>query len=223
LKVIENVFIESFTLTQNDIKRRQDIDISFSGTTAVSVLVRGNQCICSNCGDSRAIIGSFTRNGWVSVALSKDHKPENAEEKERIKKSNGRVEPFKNAQGSFVGPMRVWLKNDDIPGLAMSRSIGDLVASQAGVISKPDVFVHTLRPSDKFIVIASDGIWEFISSEECVNIISTFYFSSKLSQACDHIADLAVSRWNKEDASVDDITIIIVSLSVKESIILKNV
>ena len=35
------------------------IDINFSGTTAVSVLLRGSLCLCANAGDSRAIIGQF--------------------------------------------------------------------------------------------------------------------------------------------------------------------
>ncbi len=36
-----------------------------------------------------------------------------------------------------LGPVRVWLKNFDLPGLAMSRSLGDTIGAQAGVISEP--------------------------------------------------------------------------------------
>jgi serine/threonine protein phosphatase PrpC len=42
----------------------------------------------------------------------------------------------------------------------MSRSFGDYVASQVGVIAIPEIIKHTIRPQDKFLVIASDGIWE---------------------------------------------------------------
>lgn len=38
-----------------------------------------------------------------------------------------------------MGPARVWLKNQDIPGLAMSRSIGDSVAGSVGVIADPEI------------------------------------------------------------------------------------
>jgi hypothetical protein len=71
------------------------------------------------------------------MALSKDHKPDDIDEKNRIMNHNGRVEPYKNEFDKIVGPARVWLKNEDSPGLAMSRSIGDYVASQIGVISEP--------------------------------------------------------------------------------------
>ena len=39
--------------------------------------------------------------------------------------------------GRPSGPKRVWLMDDCIPGLAMSRSIGDLVAASVGVTWKP--------------------------------------------------------------------------------------
>lgn len=68
------------------------------------------------------------RKVWVAHALSKDHKPDDIEEKQRILKSNGRVDPFREPNGDPIGPARVWLRTENIPGLAMSRSIGDIVA-----------------------------------------------------------------------------------------------
>jgi hypothetical protein len=58
----------------------------------------------------------------------------------------------------LVGPARVWLKNAPLPGLNMSRSLGDLVAKQAGVISAPYKTVHVLQPTDRALVVASDGV-----------------------------------------------------------------
>ena len=199
-------------LTHEDLKSMHDIDINFSGTTAVTVFVSENLVFCCNCGDSRAVIGRLARGGWSPLVLSKDHKPNDPEEKKRIEKANGRVEQLKDYHNNFVGPMRVWLKNENYPGLAMSRSIGDLVSSEVGVICVPEIIVHELDSSDKFIILASDGVWEFISNEECVNIVSTYYFSNKLTSACEEIANLAVFRWTKEERTVDDITIIIAGL-----------
>ena len=116
---------------------------------------------------------------------------------------------------TFIGPSRVWLRNEQTPGLAMSRSIGDLVAARVGVISTPEIIEHELESEDKFIVLASDGIWEFISNEECIEIISSYYLSQKLKAACEHIVNLAVFRWNKFDDCVDDITIVIANLKIK--------
>ena len=213
---VKQAFIESYMKTHSDLRKKPDLDAKFSGTTAVSVLIRGNLCFCANTGDSRAIIGRLTRNGWLAVPLSEDHKPENPEERIRIEASNGRIEPYKDQAGNPLGPARVWLANEQIPGLAMSRSIGDLVAQQVGVTSMPDVTLRQLDSSDKFIVIASDGIWEFISNEECVNIVSNYYFTGKLSAACEQLANIAVYRWNREDDNVDDITVVVACIKVKE-------
>lgn len=60
-----------------------------------------------------------------------------------------------------MGPPRVWLKNAPLPGLNMSRSMGDLVAKQAGVISAPYKTMHVLQPHDRCLVVASDGVSGF--------------------------------------------------------------
>lgn len=80
---------------------------------------------------------------WVNHDLSRDHKPSDKDESNRIINRNGRVEPFRDENGEFIGPARVWLKEDDIPGLAMSRSFGDQVAASVGCISEPgSIFIY---------------------------------------------------------------------------------
>ena len=68
--------------------------------------------------------------------------------------------------GEPIGPLRVWLKYDDIPGLAMTRSLGDGLAQKVGVSPEPEVMEFRLSKDYKFLVIASDGVWEFLSNEE---------------------------------------------------------
>ena len=51
-----------------------------------------------------------------------------------------RCEPYRDLEGKQLGPYRVWLADDDIPGLAMARSFGDIIASQVGVICEPGKF-----------------------------------------------------------------------------------
>ena len=70
--------------------------------------------------------------------LSRDHKPCDPVEGARIIERGGRIEAFKdNMTGEDMGPKRVWLVKEDVPGLAMSRSIGDFVAQSVGVIAEP--------------------------------------------------------------------------------------
>ena len=114
--------------------------------------------------------------GWVAHDLSRDHKPSDKDECQRIVARKGRVEPFKDENGEFIGPARVWLKEDDIPGLAMSRSFGDQVAASVGCIPEPgnkNVFILEIKEwkftkDDMFFILASDGVWEFIESDEVI-------------------------------------------------------
>ena len=115
------------------------IDVNFSGSTTVTVLLFNTRLWCANVGDSRAIIGKFKNNSWVPLALSRDHKPDLPKEKERILASGGRVDTFRDPYGNQVGPYRVWLKDENVPGLAMSRSLGDGVAASAGCIPEPGI------------------------------------------------------------------------------------
>jgi serine/threonine protein phosphatase PrpC len=108
-------------------------------------------------------------------SLTIDHKPDLPEEQKRVEALGGRVEPIKGPNGTFLGPMRVWLKDEDSPGLAMSRSMGDQQAHEAGVITEPEILSFKLCPDDKFIVIASDGVWEFLENETVAKIVWPFY------------------------------------------------
>jgi serine/threonine protein phosphatase PrpC len=104
--------------------------------------------------------------------LSRDHKPSLPDEKERILRLGGRIDTFRDEKGNPLGPERVWLPNQsiyciiaEIQGLAMSRSLGDNVSKDVGVICNPELVKLQIEERDKFIVLASDGIWEFITSE----------------------------------------------------------
>lgn len=61
--------------------------------------------------------------------MSRDHKPDDPDEYERIISRGGRVETYLDENLNPVGPYRVWLQDENIPGLAMARSFGDVIAS----------------------------------------------------------------------------------------------
>jgi serine/threonine protein phosphatase PrpC len=152
-------FIEAFKLT-NEKLEHSSIDISCSGTTLNTVLILGSQLVRANVGDSRAIIGTWSNKGWSVRAISQDHKPDHPEEYERITKMNGRVERQKDSEGKAVGPARVWKKEKDVLGLAMSRSFGDKIAKEIGVICTPSIESISLNKNDKIMVVASDGVFD---------------------------------------------------------------
>jgi len=186
------------------------IDTEFSGTTAVLCTVRERVLSVANIGDSRVIVGRQTRRGMKAVEVSIDHKPDREDEQRRIVSKGGRVFAVEYDDGE-TGPPRVWLGHLDIPGLAMSRSLGDSVAHTAGVISEPEMFTHKLSEDDKIIVMASDGLWEFMTNQEVIDMIVKSGMAEPR-KVVDMLVTEASSRWMKEEQVIDDTTIIVAYL-----------
>ena len=210
---IKEIIKNTFNQIDKNMSKETDIDVTFSGSTCVSLIFTPKKLICANVGDSRCIIGKFDENKWFSKDLSIDHKPDLQLEKERILNNGGKIEPYIDDDNEFYGPQRVWLKNGNVPGLAMSRSFGDIVAHSVGVICQPEIMEHIFLEEDKFIILASDGIWEFISSEECVDIVKDYYFDKDINGAINFLFREASKRWIIKEEVVDDITLIIIFLN----------
>jgi serine/threonine protein phosphatase PrpC len=214
LNKTSEVIISSVQRLQAEILRLK-LDTSYSGSTLNIVLIVNNLVYCANVGDSRAVLAKKRPKEWEAVALSKDHKPDVNEEKIRIESSGGRVEAYMDESGEFSGPARVWMCKLDYPGIAISRSLGDSVAGSIGVISIPDVTITQLEPFDKFIVIGSDGLFEFIQNEEIIRIASNHWKNKNPQAACLALVRASDERWRREEESIDDITCICAFIEVK--------
>ena len=198
-------------MENNSLLRNKQIDSDLSGSTCVSVIYTPQKLIIANLGDSRCVLGSKVKEEWKYENLSRDHKPDLKEEADRIKKKGGRIRPMIDDDGCFVGPNRVYMKDRDMPGLAMTRSFGDYFASIAGTISVPEIKEHILNPEDRFLILASDGLFEFISSEEAGNIVKGYYEKNDIVGCCEFLYKESYRKWiAEEEDTVDDITIILV-------------
>lgn len=182
-------------------------DASLSGTTCTTIVNRDKKLHVAHVGDSRAVLAKKESGKLVAQDLTDDQKPELPAEKKRIHASGGEV---KRLEGDI--PHRVFLKGKLYPGLAMSRSIGDLVGQSAGVTHIPEVNSLAIEDNFSFFVLCSDGVWEFISSQEAVDILAKFP-RGQVQQASEALAQEAWKRWIKEEGNVvDDITVIVVYL-----------
>lgn len=128
-----------------------------SGTTVTFVIVDGWTVTVASVGDSRCILD--TQGDAISV-LTVDHRLEdNAEERNRVTASGGEVGRLSIAGGAEIGPLRCWPG-----GLCLSRSIGDM---DVGEFIVPVPYVKQVKLSNMGgrLIIASDGIWDALSSE----------------------------------------------------------
>ena len=168
-----------------------------------------------------------------AVQLTKDQKPEDPDELNRLIESGARVKRLIDENGDRVGPYRVWEMNSNIPGLSMSRSIGDQIAKSLGVIATPittDMKMDFMQ--DMFIVVASDGVWDTMDNHDVCNYVEYFRtkclrehrkipkgesISHKNSNIAHMICEESRTRWlsivEEEDVLVDDISCIIIELN----------
>jgi len=132
-----------------------------SGCTAVVALLVGRELYVANAGDSRCVV---CRDG-KAIEMSYDHKPEDEIERTRINKAGGRVTQDGRVNG----------------GLNLSRAIGDhayktnkdLPLSDQMISPVPDVKKLTIDPEkDSFVLLACDGIWNSLSSQETVDFVN---------------------------------------------------
>mgnify|MGYP000005051471 CR=1 FL=1 len=225
------------------------IPSELSGTTCVVVYIDGTSVFVASLGDSRAVLATLPKEKSYRsenlkpqpykrpvlpskilqpVALTVDQKPNQTNEMKRILDCGGVVRALSDSMGNPVGPYRVWLKNANLPGLAMSRSIGDKCAKRVGVISTP--LCHSFpyyAGTDHFIVVASDGVWDVMENFEVINFVERFRkkcqqakgklnYPSSLSNStiARLLCEEARYRWfsilEEEDVMIDDISAVVI-------------
>eukprot|EP00884_Botryococcus_braunii_P021116 jgi/Botrbrau1/7689/Bobra.0159s0127.1 len=196
------------------------ISVKFSGTTAVTVLIQPRgRLLIANVGDSRAVLGRVDLAGRTVTAegLTNDHTPDMESEAERIKASGGRISPYAH-EGVGIGPLRIWLADEDVPGLSMTRAFGDSVAARVGLRARPEIRQIVLTPEDRYLLLMSDGLSEFTENQELMEIVH-----KKVKEGCTalevakYLVEDARQKWKNADdggACIDDCTAILAILEV---------
>ena len=207
-----NIIKQAFILIDNQLKS-QNFDVKESGSTCVLVAQIGNHLICANVGDSRAIVvfdenNDKNLNQLKAIPLSIDFKPDMPEERSRILMSGGVVEQATNCLGVKMGPFRIFAPGEDYPGLAMSRSIGDLEGKNFGVTAEPGIIEYNISENTKYVVLGSDGIWEFLSNEHVKNLGKAFYLNNDPKGFVEELITQSLIEWRCNDSIVDDSTVI---------------
>ncbi|KAK6154823.1 hypothetical protein DH2020_009071 [Rehmannia glutinosa] len=166
----------AFEATDTDIL--ENVVGSRGGSTAVTaILIDREQLIVANVGDSRAVL---CRNGTVKQ-ITVDHEP--LREKKLVE-----------SKGGFVSK-----KPGNVPRvdgqLAMTRAFGD-ERLKDHITSEPDIVIENINENTEFIILASDGLWKVMSSEEAVDRIQGLKNGQ---EAAEELIKEALSRDSKDD------------------------
>ncbi|RVX17635.1 hypothetical protein VitviT2T_004399 [Vitis vinifera] len=206
--------VGAFKVMDKEIKLQEDLDCSCSGTTAVVIVKQGDDLVIANLGDSRAVLGTITENGVTAVQLTTDLKPGLPMEADRIRKCNGRVISLKEEPHI----QRVWLPNEDSPGLAMSRAFGDFLLKNHGIIAIPDISYRRLASNDQFLVLATDGVWDVLSNSQVAGIV---WSAESEEEAAKAVVDAATAAWKHKfpSSKVDDCTVVCLFLQKRQQVL----
>ena len=229
--VFENTFIKTdrnlsmYCRDLNDNKKnlsdkndKKIFNVEYSGSTCASILLKEkniNKIYVANVGDSRAIIIKELKNknnDWVPHQLTRDHKPTEEDEAQRVLEYDGEIEKIEDEYGNWTGPLRVWVKGSDGPGLAMTRSFGDEVGTSVGVFSVPEVTEYKIKEQDRAIIIASDGLWEYMDNKQVTDIVKKLFKQKDPDIIVNKLYKESIIKWKLYDQGIDDITIICILL-----------
>lgn len=184
--------LKTYAAIDEELKQHPRIDSFYSGTTALTVVKQGRHLVVANAGDSRAVLAVTSDDGCLKpVQLSVDFRPNLPEEAERIKQSKGKVLCLKDEPGVY----RVWTPDSGTPGLAISRAFGDYCSKQYGLISVPDVSHRAITMEDQFVIVATDGVWDVMSNQEAVHIVST---TPNREMSAKRLVDCAARAWKSK-------------------------
>lgn len=160
------------------------------GTTATAVVLGAHAMVIAHAGDSRAALGLSS---GCLLRLCEDHRPTRPDELARVSAAGGLVL-------SVGGAARV----NGV--MAVSRALGH--ADFVGVvIPEPEVRSHSLCGDEKFVLIASDGLWDYVNDDECASVLHAHLAKDGARAAAQALVQCA---W--DHGSSDDITALVVDL-----------
>jgi serine/threonine protein phosphatase PrpC len=105
------------------------------------------------------------------------------------------------------------MKDVMMPGLAMTRSFGDKAGIKSGTNAEPELIEHDIENCDKLMIVASDGVWEYLENEDVMKLLVPFINKNDLNGAAEALLRRAVEMWGKMNFARDDITFILVKLN----------
>lgn len=161
------------------------------GSTAVVAYLdsRTNILHYAWAGDSRLVV--------CNGPATEDHKPDSLQERRRIEKAGGKIE--------LHGVPRV-------NGLAVARAIGDKSIKKIGkgqVIAKPEYGQYQLTENNKFMILASDGLWDTVKNERANFLVAD---ALAYGYSCKAAANILKNEAIKRGSS-DNITVIVVQFN----------
>lgn len=209
---VSAALINAFRKAEADLESqalKEEVDIQVAGCTAVCCCYQPklNKVWIATAGDSRVIL---INPGKGAVAQTSDHKPSREDEKKRVEASGCDV-IITTYDDGWVEE-RINVAGQEYPGISMTRSFGDVLVKDLGVIADPEVVEWSLEGLDKpLLFAASDGVWEFLDTDKVASILlDSLAKGESYDQACKTLLKKSRQAWeDSEGTYCDDITMVL--------------
>jgi len=182
----EQSLINTFISTDRDFLIICESKLWEGGSTAISVVITDTHYYVANTGDCRCVLAKSSG----VLPLSVDQKPYLPKEKERIIASGATV-----LDGRINGE------------LAVARAFGDnsfkqnldVDADKQAVIALPEITATPKSSDDQFLIVACDGLWDVMTSEEAVEFVRNAMSSGKRSEVAQKLVDESINVLRSSD------------------------
>lgn len=182
-------------------------DFQTSGCACLALFFTVSHLLCASLGHARAVTARLINGIWSVFQLSSEHRPDQEPELSRILGLGGEVAVSKRMH---TGPARVYIKGTDYPGLCISRALGDTSVQAIGVLHEPEIAYFQPTSMDKFLLLATFGLWEVIGPRGSAPSSTALELSPESVPGA--LVLEAQRRWKERGALVDDITVVLVML-----------
>jgi len=213
----------------------------YVGHVGDSAIVLGAQETPTGDGDGEAAVATPTGGVWRGLPLTRDHKPESDEESRRIQKSGGKVVcksgvprvVWNRPKVGHRGPVRRSTHIDEIPFLAVARSLGDLWSYNSKedvfvVSPEPDTYVYPIDISKhRCLILGTDGAWNMLTPQQAVTYVCEAEKSNEQNMLypqqnggggrqwinpSKYLVDCAINRWTGNNLRADNTSVVTVML-----------
>jgi len=159
-------------------KALKTLDLSLTGASCTAMLVASDYIWIANVGECKVLLGvpddkdNAEAYHFAPVALTEDHKLASEAEFDRCMNFGGDVRRLVNDNVH-----RLFLKDKDLPGITITRAIGNRMAHAVGLNHIPSL--TCVRREDikegSFLVLASGGVWATMSERAAVNWVGKYF------------------------------------------------
>jgi len=185
---------ETFLSTDKTFLVRAEREAVQAGATAVVAFIRGTKLYVAWAGDSQAML---IKKGEPHH-LTEPHKPEREDEKQRVA----------DAGGIVICRGGTWRVN---AMLAVSRAFGDQKLKDC-VPALPDIAEVDLDQDCEYLILACDGLWDFMEKEKVVKFIQDWEKEHSESDGIYGMSKSLVEHCIDTHEGTDNVTIIVIKL-----------